>query len=206
MRSISEWLIGIIRSAGSLGVGFAMFVENIIVFIPSELIMPLAGFYSAVGRLNFWAANVAGTIGTHVGSLGWYWLGRHFKEERFERFVKRHGIWLGLEPLHIRKATRWFERHGSVATLTGRLIPGIRTFISVPAGFSRMPLVKFVPLSLAGSFVFNVALSGAGRLLGSRFHQVGRWIHPITIGVIGLMFAWWLYRVVRMQMKRSIHT
>jgi len=200
---MSGWLVGIIQSAGSFGVGILMFVENVVVFIPSELIMPLAGFYSAVGRVNFWAANIAGTIGAHLGSLGWYWIGWHFEQERFERFVKRHGIWLGLEPRHIEKATGWFERHGSAAILTGRLVPGIRTFISVPAGFSRMPLVKFVPLSLVGSFVFNLLLSGAGRLLGSRFHQVSKWVHPITLTVIGLLFGWWLYRVVRMHFKRS---
>jgi len=82
--------------------------------------MPLAGFYSTAGRINFWAVNIAGTIGAHLGSLGWYWLRRHFEKERFERLVKRHGIWLGLEPRHIQKATRWFEPHGSVAVLRSR--------------------------------------------------------------------------------------
>lgn len=203
MSAPAGWLIDFIESAGAPGVGLLMFAENIVVFIPSELIMPLAGFYAAAGRINFWAAIIDGTIGAHAGSLAWYWLGRHFSKERFENFVRRHGAWLGIEPRNVEGADRWFHRHGSLAILTGRLIPAIRTFISVPAGFSRMPLVKFVPLSLAGTFVFNFILAEAGSELGTHFREVTNYVHPISIAVVATLFAVWLWRVVRMHRSRG---
>src|SRR5579884_4207445 len=173
---MSHWIIHLIQSAGATGVGLLMLLENVVVFIPSELIMPVAGFYAAAGRLNFWSSVVAGTIGAHLGSLAWYFLGWHLGKERFEKFVRKHGAWVGIEPRDVERATHWLEHRGALAILIGRLLPAIRTFISVPAGFARMPLTKFVPLSLAGTFVFNFALAEAGRLLDSHFQEVGHWI------------------------------
>ncbi|HJT16039.1 MAG TPA: DedA family protein [Thermoanaerobaculia bacterium] len=194
---MAAWILRLVQSAGAAGVGLLMLLENVVVFIPSELIMPLAGFYSAIGRLNFWASVVAGTIGAHLGSLCWYFLGRYLGKERFEEFVRRHGAWVGIEARHVEKATRWFEGRGAMAILIGRLLPAIRTFISVPAGFARMPLTKFVPLSLAGTLVFNFLLAEAGRLLGAHFREVELWIRPVSLTIVGVLFAWWLYRVVR---------
>src|SRR5438132_14120340 len=134
ISGVDRWVSQLIESAGVFGVGLLMFLENIIVFIPSELIMPLAGFYSAAGRLSFWGSVIAGSVGTLLGTLLWYWLGRRMQKVRFERFVQRHGLWFGLELRHIKKAERWFERRGALAVTTARLIPAIRTFISIPAG------------------------------------------------------------------------
>jgi membrane protein DedA with SNARE-associated domain len=200
---MERWITHLIESGGALSVGLLMFAENIVVFLPSELIMPLAGYYAALGKLSFWRSVICGTIGAHLGSLIWYWLGRNVSKKRFETFVRRHGMWLGLETQTVRRASRWFERHGPIAVITGRLIPAIRTFISIPAGFNQMPLVTFVPLSLAGTFIFNVILAEAGKLLGAHFKEIHRWIQPITMAVIGGMFAWWLFRVIRM--KRARH-
>src|SRR5205823_3464804 len=153
-----RWVSHLIESAGTFGVGLLMFLENIIVFIPSELIMPLAGFYSAVGRLNFWGSVISGSIGATLGTTFWYWLGRRLKKQRFKRFVRRHGLWFGIEPQDIDRAERWFRRHGAMAVTTARLVPALRTFISIPAGLSRMPLAKFIPLTLVGSVAFNLLL------------------------------------------------
>jgi membrane protein DedA with SNARE-associated domain len=195
---MERWITHLIESGGAFSVGLLMFIENIAVLLPSELIMPLAGYYAALGELSFWRAVISGTIGAHLGSLIWYWLGRTVSKQRFERLVRRHGIWLGLETRQVQRASRWFDRHGALAVITGRLIPAIRTFISIPAGFNEMPLVTFVPLSLAGSFLFNAALAEGGKLLGVHFREIHRWIQPITIAVISVMFLWWLIRVIRM--------
>jgi membrane protein DedA with SNARE-associated domain len=197
---MTRWIVHLIQSSGPAGVGVLMLLENVVVFIPSELIMPLAGFYAAIGRLNFWSSVIAGTIGAHLGSLGWYVLGRKLGKERFEAFVRKHGSWVGIAPQHVEKATRWFEGRGAMAILIGRLLPAIRTFISVPAGFARMPLPKFIPLSIAGTFVFNFLLAEAGLLLGAHFREVELWIRPISLTIVGVLFAWWLYRVVRAHM------
>ena len=200
---MEHWITHLIQSGGALSVGLLMFVENIVVFIPSELIMPLAGYYAALGKLNFWNALVSGTIGSNLGALIWYWLGRTVSRKRFDTFIRRHGIWLGLETRQVQRASQWFDRRGPLAVITGRLIPAIRTFISIPAGFNRMTLVTFVPLSLAGSFLFNALLAEGGKLLGAHFKEIHRWIQPITLAVIGVMFAWWLIRVVRMMARRT---
>jgi len=199
---MERWITQLIQSGGAFSVGLLMFVENIVVFLPSELIMPLAGYYAALGKLGFWRAVISGTIGAQLGSLIWYWLGRTASKQRFERFVRRHGIWLGLETRQVQRASRWFDRHGPFAVITGRLIPAIRTFISIPAGFNQMPMVTFVPLSLTGSFIFNAVLAEAGKLLGAHFKEIHRWIQPITMAVIGVMFLWWLIRVIRMLLAR----
>src|SRR5258706_5988871 len=198
---MERWIIHLIHSGGAMAVGFLMFVENIIVFLPSELIMPLAGYYAALGQLDFWKAVVSGTIGTNLGTLIWYWLARTVSKERFENFVRRHGIWLGLETRSVKRASQWFDRHGPMAVITARLIPAIRTFISIPAGFDRMTLLTFIPLSLAGSFLFNTLLAEGGKLLGAHFKEIHRWIQPITLAVIAVMFAWWLIRVIRMMAR-----
>lgn len=200
---MERWITDLIHSGGALSVGLLMFAENIVVFLPSELIMPLAGYYAALGKLSFWRAVISGTIGAHLGSLIWYWLGRTVSKKRFEEFVRDHGIWLGLETRSVRRASRWFERHGPIAVITGRLIPAIRTFISIPAGFDRMPLPIFIPLSLTGTFIFNALLAEGGKLLGAHFKEIHRWIQPITMAVIAGMFVWWLYRVIRLKRARD---
>src|SRR5258708_21365943 len=92
---MEHWITNLIQSGGALSVGLLMFVENIVVFIPSELIMPLAGYYAALGKLNFWNAVVSGTIGSNLGALIWYWLGRTGSRERFHAFLLPHRIWPG---------------------------------------------------------------------------------------------------------------
>src|SRR5688572_7323153 len=142
--SLFEWITGVVSEMGTLGVAVLMFLENIFPPIPSELVMPLAGFVAQREQLSFCEAVVAGSIGSLLGAVAWYRVARVVGEKRLRAWVDRNGRWLTLSCADIDKAKGWFDRHGGVSVMIGRLIPGVRTFISVPAGFARMQPVPFV--------------------------------------------------------------
>jgi len=174
-----------------------MFLENVFPPIPSEVIMPLAGFVAAQGGLSFWGAVAAGAAGSLAGAVGWYVVGRKVGERRLRAWVDRHGRWLTLSGDDVDTAKHWFERHGGAAVFVGRLVPGVRTLISVPAGFAAMPLLPFLLYSAAGTAVWTVALAVAGRMLGSQYERVSRVLEPAGLVVLGLVVALYAVRVVR---------
>ena len=176
---VSQWGYG--------GIFAAMVLENVIPPIPSELIMPLAGFYVGQGKLNFLLVVLAGLAGTVVGALPWYGLGRLVNEQRLQGLVERHGRWVGLSVKDLDASRGWFQRHGAAVVFWGRLIPAIRTLISVPAGIEMMPLAPFLFWTTAGSLVWNLALTSAGWLLGKQWQQVLAWIKPVEGSVNGFL-------------------
>ena len=121
-------------AAGYGAIFAAMFLENLFPPIPSELIMPLGGFYVQQGKLSLIPVVLAGLLGTVLGALPWYGIGRLVNEERIEHWLERHGRWIGISPQELHRSRRWFSRHGTALVFWGRLVPGIRTLISVPAG------------------------------------------------------------------------
>jgi membrane protein DedA with SNARE-associated domain len=143
-----------------------MLAENVFPPIPSELIMPLAGFVAAKGQLNPVLVVLAGTLGSLLGALPWYYAGRWLGEARVCAFAARHGRWLTLGEKEIGQAIRWFERHGRIAVLVGRLVPTVRTLISLPAGMARMPLLPFLAYSAVGTLAWTAALTAANRSTG----------------------------------------
>lgn len=179
LGSLNGLVEGWVTEWGYLGIFAAMVLENIIPPIPSELIMPLAGFYVGQGHLNFVLVVLAGLLGTVVGALPWYGLGRLVNEERLEHLVARHGRWLGLSVDDLAHSRSWFQRHGVAVVFWGRLIPAIRTLISVPAGIELMPVGSFLFWTTAGSLVWNLALTTAGWALGSQWQQVLAFIKPV---------------------------
>ncbi len=135
-----DWITGIVDRTGYLGVALLMFAENLFPPVPSELIMPLAGFAAARGDLSLPLVLAAGVAGSLAGALFWYWIGRKVGADRLKRWAGRHGRWLTLSPGDVDEADAWFDRHGVKAVLLGRLIPAVRTLVSVPAGLAAMPL------------------------------------------------------------------
>ena len=131
---MTEWITNTMTSMGYLGIALLMFLENLFPPIPSELIMPLAGFTVHEGQMEFIPAVVAGIVGTVVGALPWYYLGRVVDEEKIEKLADKYGKWITVSAKDIQKANQWFNRHGSKAVLLCRLVPGVRTLISLPAG------------------------------------------------------------------------
>src|SRR5688572_12467441 len=170
-----------------------MLLENVFPPIPSELIMPLAGYTAAQGHANIVLVIVAGTIGSLAGAFLWYWIGYAIGEDRLKRFADRYGRWLTLSRSDIDKADDWFDRHGHKAVLMGRLVPTVRTLILIPAGLSEMSRVTFLIYSGIGTAAWTTLLAVLGYALGSQYEQVSAWIDPISIGVLVLIVALYVY-------------
>jgi membrane protein DedA with SNARE-associated domain len=198
-----SWIVDFVTGAGYLGIALLMFAENIFPPIPSELIMPLAGFAAARGDLNLVGVLAAGTAGSILGALPWYYLGRVFREDRLKRLAARHGRWLTMTPEDVDRACRWFERKGALAVFPGRLVPAVRTLISVPAGLARMPLLPFLAWSTLGTVIWTGLLTMAGYLLESQYERVEGWIDPMSKFVVGFVVLFYIYRVATFRPTRA---
>ena len=193
-----EWMRTVIEAAGALGVAALMFLENLFPPIPSELVMPLAEYVVQVqggGALGLAATILGGVVGSVAGAALWYWVGLRIGAERLKRFARRHGRWLTLTPGDVDRADAWFDRHGGWAVLLGRLVPTVRTFVSVPAGVAGMRLWPFLALTTAGSTVWVSLLAGAGWALGREYDAVSAWLDPVATAVLAAIVAIYLYRV-----------
>ena len=162
-------------------ISFAMFLENLIPPIPSEIIMPLGGFFVYTGDLNFYILIVSGFIGTVVGALPWYFLGKLLNEKKLSNFIDRKGKFVGISLKDLDKSRLWFEKYGVLLVFWGRLIPGIRTLISVPAGIELMPLNKFLIWTSLGSLIWVIFLTSAGYLFGENYEIIGLYIDNFKI-------------------------
>jgi membrane protein DedA with SNARE-associated domain len=177
---MAEWITNTMNSLGYVGIALLMFLENLFPPIPSELIMPLAGFTVAQGKMSFVPAVLAGVIGTMLGALPWYYLGKVLGEERIKAWVDRRGKWLGISSEEVTKSQQWFYRYGTKAVFFGRLVPGIRTLISIPAGFSEMPFAPFFIFSTFGTLAWVLLLTFAGYLLGDNYPLVEEYLAPFS--------------------------
>ena len=162
-------------------ISFAMFLENLIPPIPSEIIMPLGGFFVYTGDLNFYILIVSGLIGTVVGALPWYFLGKLLNEKKLSNFIDRKGKFVGISLKDLDKSRLWFEKYGVLLVFWGRLIPGIRTLISVPAGIELMPINKFLIWTSLGSLIWVIFLTSAGYLFGENYEIIGSYIDNFKV-------------------------
>jgi len=199
-------IVEIVSAFGYIGVFMLMLLENIFPPIPSELIMPLAGFVAARGDLNFIAVILVGTAGSVVGALPWYYAGAKLGQARMKRFAERWGHWLTLSPEDVDEASEWFDRHGKGAVFFGRLIPAVRTLISVPAGIAGMSMTKFLIYSTLGSLIWTALLALAGYLLESQYEKVSEYLNPLSTGVVVLMVLYYLYRLIRQRFASKKHS
>ena len=195
--------VDIVSQGGYLGVFLLMLAENVFPPIPSELIMPLAGFVSARGDLNIVLVILVGTAGSVVGALPWYYAGALFGRDRLKRMANRYGRWLTVSSVDIDVASLWFARHGAAAVFFGRLIPAIRTLISVPAGIVNMPLLPFLAYSTIGSLIWTALLAVTGYLLQSQYELVEQYVDPISKSVLIAVIAIYVYRFIRFKPQQS---
>jgi membrane protein DedA with SNARE-associated domain len=199
---LTGWVAGVIDSLGAVGVAALVALESIIPPIPSEIVLALAGYLSSQGRFNVVLIVLAATVGSLVGALVLYWVGAALGEDRLKR-------WLDHIPLvdtdDLEKADRWFERYDRWAVLIGRVVPVVRSLVSVPAGANRMPMGEFVLLTTLGSGVWNALIVGAGFALGSRWQEVERysdWFNYAIFVLLGLMVVSWVVKKVRRRRGR----
>lgn len=193
---MASWVIGFISSTGYWGIVLLMFVENVFPPIPSEVIMPLAGYMIVQGKLTFLGITAAGMAGSVLGALPLYFAGRKLGKDRVKRYADRHGRWLTVSGHDIERASRWFDRHGGAAVLLCRLIPGVRSLISIPAGVNGMNLWSFLGYTSAGTALWAALLAYIGYLLGSNFSKIGEYLDPVSWIVFGAIGVFYIVRVM----------
>lgn len=185
---MSDWVVRLIEQSGYLGVGFLMFLETLFPPIPSEVIMPVAGMAAAKGKMSYSLAVAAGTAGAMLGNIVWYLAARALGHDRLKPIIRRHGKWLTVNWADVERAHRWFDRHSIALVFIGRLVPTIRSIISIPAGLLDMRFRNFVIASTLGTALWTALLAGAGFKLQENFHEVGQIIGPISnVVLIGLV-------------------
>ncbi len=181
---LNDWITEVIDALGAWGVAGLVALESLFPPIPSEAILPLAGFASGTGGPSFALLVVAATAGSVAGSWALYGIAAGVGTQRIHRFVDRFGRYFGVSGREMARAEEWFHRRGDVAVLVGRCVPLIRSLVSLPAGLDRMEPVRFTVLTAIGSAVWNVSLLGAGRLLGDNWHRVSDAVGVLQIVVV----------------------
>jgi membrane protein DedA with SNARE-associated domain len=174
LGGLTGWTASVIEALGEVGVGLLVALENLVPPIPSEVVLSMAGYLAAEGRINVVLVAIAATAGSVLGALALYWLGYALGEDRLRRWLDRIPL---VDADDLDKADRWFERHQKSAVLFGRCAPVVRSLISIPAGANHMKLGQFTLLTALGSGVWNVLFVGGGYLLGSRWQQLDRYSH-----------------------------
>jgi membrane protein DedA with SNARE-associated domain len=202
LEVVADWANSIIRDLGYVGIALLVALENVFPPIPSELILPMAGFLA--GRGEFWLPGViaASTVGSVAGALALYAAGHWFGRRHLRNLVKKHGQVLFVSTDDVDKAEEWFGRHGSKSVLIGRCAPVVRSLISIPAGFARMRLPKFVIFTAIGSAIWNSLLTGLGWFLGDQWQVVRDYMQYLEYAVIialAAAVAWFIWR------RRSAH-
>ncbi len=192
---MSDWIFGLIQQGGYFGVALLMFAETMFPPIPSEVVMPLAGFVAARGHLSLALVIVAGTIGSMAGNLVWYALARFLGIDWLRPVITRYGRWLTIDWAEVERADRLFARHGRSIVFFARMLPMIRMLISIPAGLLRMSIVPYLLWSTLGSALWTAALTSAGWVLGHQFAAVETLIGPLSLVVIAGLVIWYLWRV-----------
>ncbi|MEW6459100.1 MAG: DedA family protein [Bacillota bacterium] len=180
-----------IAALGYWGVAVGMAVESANIPLPSEIILPFGGFLVSQGHLSFWGVVLAGTLGGTAGSSVSYLIG----SVGGRPLVLRYGRYVGIGPDKLDMADRWFALYGEATVFFTRLLPVVRTFISLPAGISRMNFKRFVAYTFAGSLLWSIALTYVGVVLGENWHQLKPWFHRLDVLVIFFLIAaglfWW---------------
>lgn len=194
---MTDWIISIMEQLGYFGIALLMFLDNVFPPIPSEVIMPSAGFAASKGQLLLSGVIIAGSIGSLVAAALLYWVGRKIPNQSIFNWVDRYGKYLFIKSEDVKKALDWFEKYGHRVVFFGRMVPAVRSLISIPAGMSHMPFWKFMLYSSLGTLIWTTFLACVGFYFGENqalmfaiMHRVGYVILAI-VAVLGLM---WLYR------------
>jgi membrane protein DedA with SNARE-associated domain len=166
-----------------------MAIESCMIPLPSELIMPFAGFLVAKGEMNFWIVSLVGGFGNLFGSLVAYAIGRKIPEKNIISFLEKYGRFILVSPHEYEKASGWLKMNGPAVSFFSRLLPGIRTVISLPAGVARVKLPEFIGYTLVGSTIWSIFLCFVGLKLGENWEQVGGFLHKFDLLIIILILA-----------------
>ena len=197
------WIRDLVNSFSYWGVAILMAVENVVLPIPSELIMPFAGFRTARGPMTLLGVIIAGTVGSVLGGLPLYYAGYALGEERLRKWIERHGKWVLLRGKDIDRASDRFSGNSFLDVTLGQLLPGIRGVISIPAGVARMNVWLFLLANFIGTIVWCTVLAVAGRMLGRNFTKIHKFLGPVGWGILGLLAVALAFWLIRRRRRRS---
>jgi membrane protein DedA with SNARE-associated domain len=200
---MTRWIIDLIYSTGYFGIVLLMFVENVFPPIPSELIMPLAGFMVTKNQFTLIGIILAGTFGSVLGALPIYYFGAKLGKDKLEEFAERHGRWFAFSADDIERSQKWFDRHGGKAVFLCRLVPGLRSLISFPAGVNKMSLIPFLLYSTLGMGIWTTFLALTGYFLTNNFAQVEKYLDVFTYLVLGVLLFLYVYRLFTQNKNNS---
>ncbi len=192
---MNDWVVRLIEQSGYLGVGFLMFLETIFPPIPSEVIMPVAGVAAAKGKMDYGLVVAAGTTGAMLGNIVWYLAARALGVHRLRPIVTRYGRWLTLNWSEVERAERWFRHNGVFFVFMGRMLPTVRSLVSVPAGLLRMRFRSFFIASTLGTAGWTALLAGAGYKLQENVADVEHWVGPASNAVIAVLVGGYFWRL-----------
>lgn len=208
LDNVAMWVQGIIRAMGYPGLGIVMFLENVFPPIPSEAVLPMAGWlaFEKEGNFTLWGVTLVGAIGSVSGALVFYGLGYWFGEQRVRELVRRYGKWMLLTEADFDTALDWFARYGEHVIFFGRMVPIVRSLVSIPAGIAGMNLGRFNLYTAMGTALWSFLLALAGYLLGKNWplvmHWIGRYEKVVLVLVVGAV----IFFVVSRLRQRSLES
>ncbi|GAB6984633.1 DedA family protein [Nocardioides pyridinolyticus] len=197
LGTVGQLVVDVMEAIGGPGVGILIAAESVFPPLPSELVLPLAGFAASQGHLSLASALIWSTVGSLAGALLLYEIGARLGRDRTFALWRRLPL---VEDRDFVRTEEWFARHGRKAVFLGRMLPIFRSLISVPAGVQRMPLPTFVVLTTIGSAIWNTTFILGGYLLGHEWHRVeaaAGWLQWVVLAAVGGAFAWWVVRRLR---------
>ena len=196
---MSDLIRAVVQHLGYFGVALLTLAETLFPPLPSEVIIPLAGLEAQRAAMSLPGVIAAGTLGSMAGNVFWYGVARRLGLARLRPLVERHGRWLTAHWSDIERGERYFQRHDAFFVFAARILPAVRTFISVPAGFAKMPVLRYLFWSTLGTAIWAGALAYAGWTLGARYAAVEQIIRPLTLVIIAPFLAWYLWRLLRVR-------
>jgi membrane protein DedA with SNARE-associated domain len=194
---MTDWIISIMEQLGYCGIALLMFLDNVFPPIPSEVIMPSAGFAASKGQLLLSGVIIAGSIGSLVAAALLYWVGRKIPNQSIFNWVDRYGKYLFIKSEEVKKALDWFEKYGHRVVFFGRMVPAVRSLISIPAGMSHMPFWKFMLYSGVGTIIWTTFLACVGYYFGNNIElmqQIFSRVGYVIIGIVLILVAYFFYK------------
>lgn len=200
LESVANWVINVISTLGYPGIVITMAIESALIPLPSEIIMPFSGFLASTGKFDLNLVALSGAIGNVLGSLVAYGIGFYGHEKLVRRFIRKFGKWILISEQELDETEKLLHRFKDLVVLGSRVIPGIRTVISLPCGFAKLPLGRFIVLTFFGSLIWSYFLAWIGFVLGENWDTLGPYFHKldaVIVGVIALAVGWYIYHKVK---------
>lgn len=194
---LEDWVLSIMEKLGYLGIAFLMFLDNVFPPIPSEIIMPSAGYTAAKGELSLIGVIIAGSIGSLLAAAFLYWIGRKIPQQQLFSLVERYGKYLHISVTDLEKSLTWFEKYGHRIVFFGRMIPAVRSLISIPAGMSNMPFRKFMAYSAAGTIIWTTFLAYIGYHFGENPALMSAITQRIAYIILAFTMIYILYHLMK---------